>query len=189
MHFVQLSCGLGRGAVVSAVSGESRRGGAASACAIGAARSGGLAAGDVIGDAARAVRLASAGAAQSPPPGQYLIDPAQQPEPPTTPVYGGLTVFPGGITVPRWTSASTRCGWSEAPADGVWLGSTELVSRPVCRGTTTDSLWSDDVLFPLEPGIRLQLVGQISEQSDIEAVGWGLQQWSVGRTIYGDPDG
>ena len=51
------------------------------------------------------------------------------------------------------------------------------------------NLWSDDVLFPLEPGIRLQLIGRITDQMAIEATGWGLQQWSVGRTIYGDPEG
>jgi hypothetical protein len=53
----------------------------------------------------------------------------------------------------------------------------------------TDSLWSNDVLFPLEPGMRLQLVGRITDQMAIEGTAWGLQQWSIGRTIYGDPAG
>ena len=57
------------------------------------------------------------------------------------------------------------------------------------QAVRTDSLWSDDVLFPLEPGIRLQLIGRITDQMAIEASGWGLQQWSIGRTIYGDPAG
>ena len=51
----------------------------------------------------------------------------------------------------------------------------------------TDSLWSDDVLFPLSTGLRVSSVCRMSDQTAIEASGWGLQQWSVGRTIYGDP--
>jgi hypothetical protein len=53
----------------------------------------------------------------------------------------------------------------------------------------TDRLWSDDVAFPLEPGIRFQLVGRMTDQIAVEASCWGLQNWSVGRTIYGDPVG
>ena len=66
-------------------------------------------------------------------------------------------------------------------------GQDGLQLRP--RQRSTDQLWSDDVLFPLEPGIRLQLVGRITDQMAIEATCWGLQHWSVGRTIYADPAG
>ena len=40
--------------------------------------------------------------------------------------------------------------------------------------------------FPMEPGLRLQLIGRITDQMAIEATYWGLQQWSIGRTIFGD---
>ena len=36
---------------------------------------------------------------------------------------------------------------------------------------------------------RVQLVARITDAMAIEASGWGLQQWSVGRTIYGDTKG
>ena len=79
--------------------------------------------------------------------------------------------------------------WLErSTGKGVWLGSTDYWN-PSPNPPPRDSLWSDDVLFPLEPGMRVQLIGQISERSDVEVVGWGLQQWSVGRAIYGDPNG
>ncbi|MCE5269129.1 MAG: hypothetical protein LLG00_14735 [Planctomycetaceae bacterium] len=43
-------------------------------------------------------------------------------------------------------------------------------------------------MFPLAPGLRVQLAAQVTDSMSIEGIGWGLQQWSVGRTIYGDPD-
>jgi hypothetical protein len=52
-----------------------------------------------------------------------------------------------------------------------------------------DSLWTDDTLFPLTPGVRFQLIGRIDDRSAIETTYWGLHDWSVGRQIYGDPSG
>ena len=52
-----------------------------------------------------------------------------------------------------------------------------------------DSLWTDDVCFPLAPGLRLQLTGRVNDQMAIEAIAWGFQDWSIGRAIYGDPAG
>jgi hypothetical protein len=53
----------------------------------------------------------------------------------------------------------------------------------------TDSLYSDDELFQLEPGLRLELGRRLGDNTAIDAVYWGLNQWSVGRNIYGDPIG
>lgn len=53
----------------------------------------------------------------------------------------------------------------------------------------THSLHSDDVLFPLQTGLRFQLSRRIGEQTAIEATYWGLQHWSIERTIRGDPEG
>ena len=106
---------------------------------------------------------------------------------PAPPVYGGLTVFANGITPPRWDFSVDALWLERSTGKGVWLGSTAYWN-PSPNPPPLDSLWSDNVLFSLAPGIRVQLIGQISERSDIEAVGWGLQQWSVGRSIYGDPD-
>ena len=52
-----------------------------------------------------------------------------------------------------------------------------------------DRLFSDDVLFPLEAGIRVQIGRRIDDQMAIEGSYFGLQQWSVGRTIFADPNG
>jgi len=124
---------------------------------------------------------------QSPPPGQYLVQPTGPIEPPAPLVDGGLTVFATGNMVPRWAVSIDALWLERSVSRGVCLGYTDYWN-PGPNPPARDSLWSDDVLLPLEPGIRVQLLGQISERSDIEAVGWGLQQWSVGRAIYGDPD-
>jgi hypothetical protein len=47
---------------------------------------------------------------------------------------------------------------------------------------------SDDVLFPLETGLRAQLTWKINDNKFIEGTYWGLQQWSMSDTIYSDPD-
>ena len=51
----------------------------------------------------------------------------------------------------------------------------------------TDNLYSDDVSFPLAAGLRLEISRKFDNDITLAATYWGLQQWSVGRTIYGDP--
>jgi hypothetical protein len=50
----------------------------------------------------------------------------------------------------------------------------------------TDNLYSDDVPYPLAAGLRLEVSGKLDNNITLAATYWGLQQWSVGRTIYGD---
>jgi hypothetical protein len=50
----------------------------------------------------------------------------------------------------------------------------------------TDSLYSDDTDFPLTAGLRLEISHKITDYVTLSATYWGLQQWSVGNTIYGD---
>jgi hypothetical protein len=52
----------------------------------------------------------------------------------------------------------------------------------------TDHLFSDDAPFPLEAGVRLEINRQITDYVTLSGTYWGLQQWSVGNTIYGDPN-
>jgi len=86
----------------------------------------------------------------------------------------------------RW-SISIEALWLERNVGcSTALGYTFVNPTPAL---TTDVLQSDDVLFPLATGMRLQISRQISDQAAIEATYWGLQQWSVGRAIYGDPYG
>ena len=49
-----------------------------------------------------------------------------------------------------------------------------------------DTLYSDDVYFPLEAGLRLE-VSRRFDDFTLSATYWGLQQWSVGDAIYGGP--
>jgi len=113
----------------------------------------------------------------------------QQPAPWMAAPSPGLGLVPGA-TNPRW-DISVDALWLERDTGrGVALGYTEYNhyshAPPAVRN---DSLWTDDVLFPLEPGVRFQLIGRITDQMAIEATCWGLQDWSVGRAIYGDPTG
>ncbi len=52
---------------------------------------------------------------------------------------------------------------------------------------TTLSLYSDDTPFPLEAGLRLEISRKFDNNLTLAATYWGLQQWSVGNTIYADP--
>jgi hypothetical protein len=143
--------------------------------------------------------------------------PAAQPAPPPVPSAPPPAVQAGPATTP-WVMVPGQPEWQPAPSPwlglipgadsphwdvsfealwlerdtgaGVHLGYTGYnfdAHAPQAR--PTHNLWSDDVLLPLEPGIRFQLIGRISDRMTIEASGWGLQQWSIGRTIYGDPAG
>jgi hypothetical protein len=51
----------------------------------------------------------------------------------------------------------------------------------------TRNMWSDDVEFSLAPGARVKLTDYVTDDMAFEFAGWGLQNWSVGETIYGDP--
>jgi opacity protein-like surface antigen len=50
-----------------------------------------------------------------------------------------------------------------------------------------DSLFSDDVTFPLAAGMRLEVSRKLDNNVTLAGTYWGLQHWSVGRTIYADP--
>ena len=102
--------------------------------------------------------------------------------PPPSPSLG---LLPGDAS--HWWDLSVDALWLERDTGkGALLGSTGYGGP---YGPQADSLWSDDVLFPLAPGVRLQLTARVTDRMAIEACGWGLQQWSVGRTINADPGG
>jgi hypothetical protein len=128
-----------------------------------------------------------------PAPGQYVLVPAQPVYapvvpwgPPPSPMLG---MMPGDSTS-RW-DINVDALWLERDLGrGVGLGATNYGYNPHSqRDTFANNLWSDDVWCPLEPGIRFQLIGRITDQMAVETTAWGLQQWSVGRNIYTDPGG
>jgi hypothetical protein len=53
----------------------------------------------------------------------------------------------------------------------------------------TANIYSDDVDFPLEAGVRLEISRKITDNVTLSATYWGLQQWSVSESIPGDPVG
>ncbi len=129
-----------------------------------------------------------------------LAQPAPYLPPPEEPVYPpqvfrwgspspGLSLVPGSDH-PRW-DVSVDALWLERDAGtSIPLGFTSYnYGSHAMQAIGTDSLWSDDVYFPLAAGLRLQVICRTSDETAIEVTGWGLQQWSVGRSIYGDPLG
>jgi hypothetical protein len=116
-------------------------------------------------------------------------DPSYYAPAPWTPTPSpGLGLVPGADN-PRWDLSLDVLWLALDTGKGVPLGYTSYNFDPPPHAMRIYSLWSDDALFPLEPGIRLQLVARFTDRMAVEASCWGLQQWSVGRTIYGDPVG
>jgi hypothetical protein len=126
------------------------------------------------------------------PPTPYVAVPAQpvyEPVPWLTPPSPSLGLVPGAAN-PHWDISVDALWLARDAGKDIPLGYTDYNhgshAFPAVR---EDSLWTDDVWFPLEPGIRFQLIGRITDRMAVEANCWGLQDWSVGRAIYGDPVG
>ena len=98
------------------------------------------------------------------------------------------------VEIPAATCASS---WMFA-ADALWLERVDNTSvilgntvynNGASLGYVTDILTSTDVDFPLATGVRLQLGYRFNDVTGLEWTYWGLQQWSVGRSLSGDPVG
>ncbi len=130
--------------------------------------------------------------ASSSPPSSSLLPPGEpvfQPDAPA-PLTGTQTLGSlAGQCGPRWDISFDALWLTRSDDRGVHLGWTDYNPNATGPGTVyPDDLWSDDALFPLAPGVRMQLVGQVTDWISVETTAWGLQQWSVGRTIFGDPN-
>ena len=86
---------------------------------------------------------------------------------------------------PRWTVSVDALWLERSVGSSVPFGYSIYTAGPL-QGYGVDSLYSDDCFFPLEAGLRFQVSRWLNDRADIEASYWGLQQWSEGRTIYGD---
>ncbi len=114
-----------------------------------------------------------------PPP---YVQPVPQPVPSTA---DATVCLPNGT--PRWF-VSAEALWLERTDDrDVVLG--DSVTNTGGPSFIVDQLTSGDVLFPLEAGVKFQLGYRLSDNVAIEMTYWGLQQWSVGSAIFGDPIG
>jgi hypothetical protein len=143
-----------------------------------------------------------------PPPGATSAPPPSQPYPPAYPPPGQPYPYPGVVAAPpgpmfapvvlappissyRW-SVSLEALWLERTVgSSVPLGYTTFTGYPASGApfVPPDSLYSDDVLFPLATGLRFQVSRRLDDRTAIDATYWGLQQWSVDRAIYADPYG
>ncbi len=109
----------------------------------------------------------------------------------TVPSIDGTTVFPA-TPMPtigsRWIFSAEAIWLERMDNSGVILGNT-VTDYGSGLGYVTEILTSTDVCFPLDAGVRLQAGYRLSDQNSVELTYFGLQQASVGRTIYGDPVG
>jgi len=123
------------------------------------------------------------------PSGPPVYTPAPSGPPAYTPAPGPVERIPSGsLEGPRWLFSADALFLERSVGSNVPLGSTfDTGSGPPALGT--DTLYSGDELFDYETGVRLQLGRRFTDDIAVDAIYWGLQQWSVGRTIYGDPFG
>ncbi|MGO9115953.1 MAG: BBP7 family outer membrane beta-barrel protein [Thermoguttaceae bacterium] len=135
----------------------------------------------------------------APPPGAVMVVPGQPypyAYPPPGP-YGGPIVMSPRVAVLVPAPPLPSYEWS-ATVEALFLerssgGSTPLgytyynSASQLPANLGTDSLYSDDATFPLEAGLRLEISRKFDNDITLAATYWGLQQWSVNNTIYGDP--
>ena len=126
---------------------------------------------------------------QNNPPPSYLTAPG--PAYPTVRSADGTAEFPalGMPTAGSHWMFSAEAIWLErVDTTGVILGNT-VTDYGAGLGYVTDILTSTDVDFPLDAGVRLQAGYRFNDRNAVELTYFGVQQASVGRTIYGDPSG
>ena len=118
----------------------------------------------------------------APPPGTVIV-PAPRPGP------GTFITIPG-LETPHWDLTVDALWLERSVGNSVGLGFTsDGYVTPNGHYLPNETMYSDDVLLPLETGVRFQISRKISDQTAIEATYWGLQQWSVGETLLADPSG
>jgi hypothetical protein len=85
----------------------------------------------------------------------------------------------------RWSIQAEALWLQRTLGSNVLLGQTVIASS----GAVVDNLSTGDVSFAMQPGMKLRVGYQVNEAFGWEAVYFGMQDWSVARTIYADPFG
>ena len=133
-----------------------------------------------------AARHGNGGAGQ---PGPYA-DPTPNPLVPPA-------VVPPQAAGPILAPPGTACEWS-ATLDALFLERSSGGSIPLGytfyntvsqlpAALPAGSLSSGDTRFPFEAGLRLEISRKFDNDVTLAASYWGLQQWSSGGAVYGDP--
>jgi hypothetical protein len=87
-----------------------------------------------------------------------------------------------------WSAAIDALFLERSSGGGIPLGYSVYNPLPgLPPALPTNDLFSDDAPFPLAAGLRLEVNRQLTDYVALSASYWGLQQWSVGNSIYGDP--
>ena len=87
----------------------------------------------------------------------------------------------------EWSLAIDALFLERSSGGSVPLGFTSYNPSSLPPALATDNLFSDDAAFPLAAGMRMEVSRKFDNDVAVAATYWGLQQWSVGSTIYGDP--
>jgi len=103
----------------------------------------------------------------------------------------GYVVFPVDAlpaAASHWMFSAEAIWLQRVDSTSVILGNT-VTDYGSGLGYVTDILTSTDVDFSLDSGVRLEAGYRFNDHNSLEATYFGIQQASVGRTIYGDPVG
>lgn len=148
--------------------------------------------------AAPAGAYAAPAGAYAAPPGAVMVVPGQPYAYQAVDPYAGPVVMaPAPMLVPappppsyRWSVATEALFLGRDCGDSILLGRSLYNNPPLhlSHEPHPDSLFSDDEPFPLAAGLRLEVNRKLNDRVTLSGTYWGLQQWSVGETIYGDPE-
>jgi hypothetical protein len=125
-----------------------------------------------------------------------MVVPSQPAYPPPGPYAGPVVVGPRvAILTPApplspyvWSAAVDALFLERSSGGSIPLGFTAYNPLPnLPPNEPSQTLYSDDVGFPLQAGVRLEIARKFENGLAIVGTYWGLQQWNVGRTIYADP--
>lgn len=109
---------------------------------------------------------------------------------PTVPAQPAETFVAPEAQSPHWIASADALWLERTVSSSVPLGFTAFNDGPPgLRTRPIDVLFSDDVWFPLETGVRLQLGARIGQDRAVQLTYWGLHEWSIGSAIFGDPEG
>jgi hypothetical protein len=116
-----------------------------------------------------------------PPPGPYAGAEIVAPPP--------LVLAPAPPMPPySWSVALDALFLERTSGGSIPLGYTYVnTAQTSPANVPTGSIYSDDVYFPLAAGLRLEVSRKLDDGITLSATYWGLQQWSVGETLYADP--
>ncbi len=133
----------------------------------------------------------------APPPGAVMVVPSQPYAYPAYPAYPPPGPYAQPVVIVpapplssyQWFAGIDAMFLERSSGGSIPLGYTVYNPAPgLPPAEPIDNLYSDDATFPLAAGVRLEIGRKLTDNITLEATYWGLQQWSVGNSLYGDPN-